>query len=121
MTRSYSHENASGMPGGPARMDAKADEARSAFERAASAEPTPAVQPQGSQMIKEDAPRPAPRPSPGMAYGADATAHQHRLQMDRERAEKHMVGGNLDREARKAAFKAERNAGEQGRDQSRDR
>lgn len=121
MTRTYAHENAATLPGGPAAIDAKADKARSDFEGASRGEASTPIRSGGSDMVKEDAPRPAPRPSPGMAMGADSAAHQHRLQMDRERAEKHMPGGELNREARKAAFKAERKAGEPDRDQSRDR
>ncbi len=108
MTKSYAHENASNLPGGPAKLDQNAGEARAAFDRARRGLRSEPDRGAGSEMVRNEAPRPAPRPTPGMAMGADAAAHQHRLQMDRERAAKHMPGGDVDREARKGAFKAER-------------
>ena len=121
MTRSYAHENAANLPGGPLKMDQKADEARSAFDRARLGQHAEQDREAGSDMVRQDAPRPAPRPTPGMAMGADAAAHQHRMQIDRERAAKHMPGGDLDREARKQAFKATRRDGVEARKQDRER
>lgn len=55
----------------------------------------------GSQMVKEDRPRPAPRPSPSLALGPDSSAFQARWEGEKESAA---------RAARKAEFKAERQA-----------
>ncbi len=52
MTRSYSHENASNLPGGPARMDLEAGKARAAFERASRGEASSPDHSSGSDMVK---------------------------------------------------------------------
>ena len=116
MTRSYSHENASGMPGGLSKIDAKSREMRAEFKRASHGG-APPEQTLGSEMVRSDKPHPAPRPSPGMAYGGDAAAHQHRLEMDRERAAKADPG----REMRKSQFMAARKGKSQERKPDRDR
>ena len=117
MTRSYSHENASNLPGRATKLDRKGDEARAAFDRARLGLTVEPERMSGSEMVRNDKPHPAPRPSPGMAYGGDAVAHQHRLEMDRNRAAKADPG----REMRKSQFKAARKDMSQERKPNRDR
>jgi hypothetical protein len=97
----------SDLPGATPSLDTRAGELRQSFER--NRDPMIAAQRadlakteaerRASQMVKHDQPKPVQRPSPALAHGPDAASFNARWQGERDAA---------NREARKAAFKAQR-------------
>ena len=58
-----------------------------------------------SQMVTQDRPKPVQRPSPALAHGPDGSSFNARWQAERRDA-----ANDADRQARKADFKAKRQA-----------
>ena len=95
---SYAWRHRADLPGAPSKLD-----------RAAQAAPRFADAPErkqgrGSTMVKADKPHPAPRPAPFLALGADRAAFNARWSREAANA----APEELDRQARREAFKAMR-------------
>lgn len=108
---SYAHQNRTSLPGGQPSAYKTAPNMRSNFQDASKPK-------QGSQMVKKDQPKPAPRPAPHIANGPDRAAFNARWEKERQMARPGAVPVKQvpplpDRAARKAAFKAKRQAQEQ--------
>lgn len=103
----------SDLPGEASRLDTKRGELRQSFET--NRDPMIAAQRadlakteaerRASQMVKQDRPKPVQRPSPALAHGPDGTSFNARWQAERRDA-----ANDAARKARKADFKAKRQA-----------
>lgn len=105
------------LPGQASRLDARRGELRQSFEtirdpmiaaQRADLAKTEAER-RASQMVKQDRPRPVQRPSPALAHGPDGTSFNARWQAERQNAAND-AARQSDRDARKANFKAKRQA-----------
>lgn len=111
------------LPGEATALDARRGELRAEFEK--NRDPVIAAQRadlakteaerRGSQMVKQDRPKPVQRPSPALAHGPDGTSFNARWQAERRDADK-----DADRNARKATFKAKRQGQSHTRNRSHD-
>ena len=95
---SYAYRHRADLPGAPSKLDRMA-RAAPRFADAPERE-----QGRGSAMVKADRPHPAPRPTPFLALGADRAAFNARWSREAANA----APEELDRQARREAFKAMR-------------
>lgn len=116
---SYAWANRHDLPGAPSQLDAIAP-ARAGFDRGegqasggtAAAQSSDAAREARRQSFMVERSRPAPvlRPGPQLSLGADRAAFNDRWAREAEEARDHAAKRSNDRDARFAAFMAERTA-----------
>lgn len=116
---SYAWANRHDLPGAPSQLDAVAP-AKAGFDRGeenasgetAAAQSSDAAREARRQsfMVERSRPVPVLRPGPQLSLGADRAAFNDRWAREAEEARDHAARQNNDRDARLAAFMAERTA-----------